>query len=83
MTELVLIWCCFSLATAIHSIWRLYVPIYRKLQKDNLFVKHKFISFTVWMVSVTILAPFLVPTILIEEYRNAYIDGFVFGSEDA
>jgi hypothetical protein len=83
MLEAILIpWASFSLATAIASMWQLFNPIFKELPEDHVLRRHPVFCRVSWFFTAALIAPVLVPAIVVEEYRKAYIEGFLVGTKD-
>lgn len=81
MADIIIIWSAFAVATWIMSIWRLYSPTWKLLAEDHSFRKYPKLLFLSWTIITLIIAPLLIPVIVVDEYQQAYIKGFVGGSE--
>lgn len=76
------VWLPLSLATAIFSLFQLFYPIMNKLSEDHPLKEHFYITKTLWFVLATVIAPILIPAIVVEQYRIGYIEGFLKGANE-
>lgn len=83
MLETIIVpWLSFSVATAIVSMWQLFNPIFKELAEDHQLKKHYMFSRVSWFLLAMLVAPIILPAILVEQYRKAYVSGFLLGSRD-
>ena len=70
----------FWIATVFMSMWKLYFPSIKVLElarPNSLAINYPLVTFTTFLLMSCILAPFLIPVILIDKYRFIFIKSYL------
>lgn len=72
----------FSLSAAILSWYKLYLPTFLQVKKENpesFFIKHRITGSILWMLITTIFAPLFLFVLLAKDGEKSFITGFSQG----
>ena len=70
----------FWLSTVLMAVWKLWWPsilILKIIRPETVILKWQWLSLSIFMILATLVAPLLLPAILIEKYRVIFVSTYI------
>tara|TARA_R100001440_G_scaffold27439_1_gene44994 strand:- start:82 stop:339 length:258 start_codon:yes stop_codon:yes gene_type:complete len=70
----------FWFSTVLMAVWKLWWPsilILKIIRPETIILKWQWLSLSIFMILATLIAPLLLPAILIEKYRVVFVATYI------